>query len=80
MIVMPICKSEDGIGILMTVQKEAIEVDEDQQFVFKIANEQVEEELNDKYDHFYDLFQAILLMLVPCALMACNRLLAFQRQ
>ena len=57
-IVMPVCKSEDGIGILMTVQKEAIEVDEDQQFRFKITNEQVEEELNDKYDHFYDLLQA----------------------
>lgn len=56
-IVMPVCKSEDGIGILMTVQKDAIEVDEDQQFRFKITNEQVKEELNDKYDHFYDLLQ-----------------------
>ena len=52
-----LCKSEDGIGILMTVQKDAIEVDEDQQFRFKITNEQVKEELNDKYDHFYDLLQ-----------------------
>lgn len=58
MIIMPICKSEDGIGILTTVQKEAIQVDEDQQFVYKITDEQIEQELFDKYDCFYDLLQA----------------------
>lgn len=57
MIVMPVCKSEDGISILTTVQKEEIQVDEDQLFVYKIADEQIEQELFDKYDCFYDLLQ-----------------------
>ena len=57
MIVMPVCKSEDGISILTTVQKEEIQVDEDQLFVYKIADEQIEQELFAKYDCFYDLLQ-----------------------